>query len=204
MLTTTILQRTDTTFLFYNRNKSEKQHIFFIDHQGKKLPRTPYKIWFNTCLPLVKLCCYFSYIHQLIHACSYSKEKYLPPFTSPFVQIADIETDVIKVTTTESKIITEVSPVPAWPTTHDNLKNNITPQMFRRHRTCNRKKCRLKKMRMMTITKLLLSWMGYKFSGSTHIDIVKYHMWATISTFKASDHTELVKKLQIVSASWYL
>jgi hypothetical protein len=52
------------------------------------------------------------------------------------VQIADIDIVVIEVTVLAKAIMTVASPIPDCPVTHDNLKNNITPNMFRRHRTC--------------------------------------------------------------------
>lgn len=59
----------------------------------------------------------------------------IPPLTSPLVHIADIDRVVIIVTRALSKTIREPSPIPACPTTQDNLRKSITPHMFRRHLT---------------------------------------------------------------------
>jgi len=61
----------------------------------------------------------------------------LPPFTSPFVQMADMDMVVRAVTVEERATMTVASPIPAWPVTHDSRRNNITPNMFNRHRTYN-------------------------------------------------------------------
>lgn len=59
----------------------------------------------------------------------------LPPLTSPLVQIADMETVVMVVTTEDSRIMTDVRPIPACPVIHVRRRNNITPKMFSKHRT---------------------------------------------------------------------
>lgn len=60
---------------------------------------------------------------------------FLPPLTSPFEQIADVDNAVRVVTNEETKTIRVASPMPALPTTHERRMNSITPHMFRRHRT---------------------------------------------------------------------
>lgn len=59
----------------------------------------------------------------------------LPPLTSPLVQIADMETVVMVVTTEDSRMMTDVRPIPACPVIHVRRRNNITPKMFSKHRT---------------------------------------------------------------------
>ena len=56
----------------------------------------------------------------------------LPPFTTPFVQIADIDTVVTVVTSADRSITMEARPMPAWPTTHDKRRYKITPQILSR------------------------------------------------------------------------
>ena len=63
--------------------------------------------------------------------------SYLPPLTSPLLQMADMDKAVSVVTTLASRITRDANPMPAWPTTHDILRNSITPNMFSTHRTCN-------------------------------------------------------------------
>ena len=64
---------------------------------------------------------------------SHLVKRHSPPLTCPFVQIADIDTDVTMVTTVANNIITKDSPIPACPTIHESLKNMMTPQIFSRH-----------------------------------------------------------------------
>ena len=65
------------------------------------------------------------------------RQLHIPPLTSPFVHIADIDKAVIVVTTPDSRMTSTESPIPACPTTHDKRRNNITPHMLSRHRTYN-------------------------------------------------------------------
>ena len=58
-------------------------------------------------------------------------KNHSPPFTSPFVQMADIDKVVNVVTIVAKSTIPEAIRIPASPTTHGNLKNSITPQIFR-------------------------------------------------------------------------
>ena len=51
----------------------------------------------------------------------------------PFVDTADIEIVVMVVTTFDKTSTPIPSKIPACPTTHVRRRNNITPQMFRRH-----------------------------------------------------------------------
>ena len=55
-----------------------------------------------------------------------------PPFTSPFVQIADMDNAVMVVTTVANNTTTLDNPIPAFATIHGIRKNKITPQIFRR------------------------------------------------------------------------
>jgi len=61
----------------------------------------------------------------------------LPPRTCPLVQMADIDRAVSVVTTLASRMTSDARPIPACPTTHDILRNSITPKMFSTHRTYN-------------------------------------------------------------------
>ena len=74
-----------------------------------------------TCFNYPNLSCFS--IGNLVH---------LPPLTSPLVQTADMDNVVKVVTTADNRTITEAKPIPAWPTTQDNRKYNITPHMLRR------------------------------------------------------------------------
>ena len=59
--------------------------------------------------------------------------KYIPPDRiRPLVDTAAIDMAVMVVTTLHRVIIANPSTSPAWPITHVNLRNNITPQMLRR------------------------------------------------------------------------
>lgn len=57
----------------------------------------------------------------------------LPPATSPFVLIADMEVVVITHTTAEMAMIRRVCPIPDCATTQDNRRKSITPQMLSKH-----------------------------------------------------------------------
>lgn len=57
----------------------------------------------------------------------------LPPLTTPFVLIADIDNAVIVVTTVVVKIKIVPSTIPACATTQLRRRNSITPQIFRMH-----------------------------------------------------------------------
>lgn len=58
----------------------------------------------------------------------------LPPLTTPFVLIADIDKAVIVVTTVVVEIRKMPWRTPAWPTTQLRRRKSITPQMFKIHR----------------------------------------------------------------------
>ena len=72
--------------------------------------------------------------------CCKSVSTKLPPRTSPFVQMADMESVVMVVTTAERRMTTMACQIPAWPTTHDSRKKIITPKMLSRHRIYNNTK----------------------------------------------------------------
>lgn len=63
----------------------------------------------------------------------------LPPFTIPFVHIADMDKEVITVTTAERSITSVARPIPAWPVTQDRRRKSITPHIFNRHLIWNTK-----------------------------------------------------------------
>ena len=60
-----------------------------------------------------------------------------PPRTSPFVQMADMESVVTVVTTPDRMMMTIAWPIPACPTTHDRRRKIMTPKMLSRHRICS-------------------------------------------------------------------
>lgn len=59
--------------------------------------------------------------------------NYIPPLTRPLVLIADSDKVVITIIIRDMKIIKIESNIPACPTIHGILKNNITPQILSRH-----------------------------------------------------------------------
>lgn len=56
-----------------------------------------------------------------------------PPFTSPLVLIALRLSVVMTQTTADIPIMTMVCRMPACATTHESLRNSMTPHMFNRH-----------------------------------------------------------------------
>jgi len=58
--------------------------------------------------------------------------------------MALVDKQVIKVTTVARRIIIVASPIPAWPTTHDNRKNIMTPKIFKRQRIYQKRKVKTK------------------------------------------------------------